>query len=107
MTNATSWSEEFATRSLQEAGEHLISQTEQQIQADLEADFETFAGIARRSIRATRSVKVSKAYRVRKIAPAVVACREALARDFAQCAPQGRVAGGGRLHLDSSRFGRV
>ena len=25
----------------------------------------------------------------------------------AQCAPQGRVAGGGMLHLDSSRFGRV
>jgi len=36
-----------------------------------------------------------------------VPSRSASQGDFAQCAPQGRVAGGGRLHLDSSRFGRV
>ena len=44
MTNETNWSEEFAPPSLQEAADHLTSQTEQETEAELEADFESFAG---------------------------------------------------------------
>src|SRR5215468_2662533 len=43
MPNETNWSEEFETPSLQEAADHLTSQTEQQTQADLDADFAHFA----------------------------------------------------------------
>src|SRR5262249_39567218 len=44
MTNETSWSEGFETPSLHEAAVHLTSQTEQGTQAEIEADFESFAG---------------------------------------------------------------
>ena len=44
MTSETSWSEEFEMPSLQVAADHLTSQAEQETQAELEADFESFAG---------------------------------------------------------------